>query len=105
MISLLLTSSKWTIIKLGKKWKQLHSLIWLLVPVALTHSLLSSNKYAEDLSKPAMIGLGMAILLMIYELYRHIKSAEKKEKYTPHSKLVAMGVIISLLILIFYPNN
>ncbi|MBC7475735.1 MAG: ferric reductase-like transmembrane domain-containing protein [Candidatus Sericytochromatia bacterium] len=105
MIALLLTSSKWTIKKLGKKWKPLHSLIWILIPLALTHSLLSSNEYAEDLSKPALIGFGSALALVIFELYRHTKRTEKKEKYTLHIQLVTLGTVISLFIIFLYPNN
>jgi len=65
IILMLLTSNLYAQQKLKTGWKLLHSFIWFITPLLLTHSLLASSLYRADPSSQALLAFGFLILLAL----------------------------------------
>ncbi len=96
IVLMLLTSSNVIHRALGKKWKLLQSLIWLVVPLALAHFNLVTNK----IDLPTLIGFGAIILLVIIEfiVYSRRPSIDEKNYYKRHAFLTALGIVIVIVV-------
>lgn len=66
LIPLALTSNKWSIRKLGKRWITLHKAVYIILPAALLHFVLSRKSYTLE---PAFYTAVVALLL----LYRPVR--------------------------------
>lgn len=56
-ISLALTSSDWAIHTLGKNWKRLHRLVYLIIILAVIHIVLIQSSRNFDLTQPIVLSL------------------------------------------------
>lgn len=64
LVPLAATSNKWAMKKLGKKWKQLHKLVYVINVLAVTHFIwVKLSKL--DLAKPASYAIVVAFLLFV----------------------------------------
>lgn len=61
LVPLALTSTKWAMKQLGKNWKRLHMLVYLIVPLAVFHLLWLS----KDPRKALVFGVIVAVLLLL----------------------------------------
>lgn len=71
MVPLAVTSNRWSIRKLGKRWKPLHRLIYPVSVLAIVHFLWQVR--AQDVLEPAAY-LGFLLLLLIWRFVRQVKS-------------------------------
>jgi sulfoxide reductase heme-binding subunit YedZ len=69
LIPLAVTSNKKMIKILGRKWKLLHKSIYIIIVLACLHFIWLVKK---DLTEP-LIYSGIAAVLLIYRVYKHIK--------------------------------
>jgi sulfoxide reductase heme-binding subunit YedZ len=63
LLPLALTSNRWSIRKLGKKWKPLHRLVYPLTLLVIVHFLWQVK--ANDIVEPAMY-LAVLLLLLVW---------------------------------------
>lgn len=63
-----LTSNRWSIRKLGKKWKRLHQAVYLVVPLVVVHFLWSTRASWEE---PGIYG-AIGLILLLYRFSRWI---------------------------------
>ena len=70
MLPLALTSNRWAIRKLGKKWKPLHRLVYPLTLLAIVHFLWQVR--AKDVGEPA-IYLAIFLFLLLWRFVRELK--------------------------------
>ena len=70
MLPLAVTSNRWAIRKLGKKWKPLHRLIYPLTLLAIVHFLWQVR--AKDVGEPA-IYLAFFLVLLLWRFIRQVK--------------------------------
>lgn len=71
MVPLAVTSNRWSIRKLGKRWKPLHRLIYPVAVLAIVHFLWQVR--AKDVLEPAAY-LGFLLVLLIWRFVRQVKS-------------------------------
>lgn len=71
MVPLAVTSNRWSIRKLGKRWKPLHRLIYPLTVLAIVHFLWQVR--AKDIMEPALY-LGFLLLLLMWRFVRQVKT-------------------------------
>jgi sulfoxide reductase heme-binding subunit YedZ len=69
LLPLAITSFKYWMMRLGKNWKRLHRLVYIISPVVVTHFLLASKgditRLKGDLRLPIFYGVIVAILLIL----------------------------------------
>ncbi len=70
MIPLALTSNRWSIRKLGKRWKILHQMIYPLTVLAIVHFLWQVR--ANDVLEPAAY-LAFLVVLLVWRFHRLLK--------------------------------
>jgi DMSO/TMAO reductase YedYZ heme-binding membrane subunit len=70
MTLMLLTSNEYSEKKLGKTWKNLHSLVWLLPFFMVYHGNLSIAQFEKEDFAPATFILGGVALVAFYEFWK-----------------------------------
>jgi DMSO/TMAO reductase YedYZ heme-binding membrane subunit len=70
MALLLLTSNKFSERKLGRQWKNVHSLVWLLPGFMIYHGNLAIANFEKEDFAPAVIILLVVVLVAIYEFIK-----------------------------------
>lgn len=70
MTLMLITSNEYSEKKLGKIWKNLHSLVWLLPFLMVYHGNLSIAQFEKEDFAPATLILGVVALVAIYEFWK-----------------------------------
>ena len=69
LLPLAITSFKYWMMRLGKNWKRLHRLVYIISPVVVIHFLLASKgditRLKGDLSQPILYGVIISILLIL----------------------------------------
>lgn len=67
---MLITSNKASERKLGRQWRNLHSLVWLLPGLMVYHGNLAIANFEKEDFAPAIIILAVVILVAIYEFIK-----------------------------------
>lgn len=94
MTLMLITSNEYSEKKLGKTWKNLHSLVWLLPFLMVYHGNLSIAQFEKEDFAPATLILGVVALVVIYEFW--------KTRSYKRVVLLSMGLVI---VIIFWFTN
>lgn len=94
MTLMLITSNEYSEKKLGKTWKTLHSLVWLLPFLMVYHGNLSIAQFEKEDFAPATLILGVVALVVIYEFW--------KTRSYKRVVLLSMGLVI---VIIFWFTN
>ncbi len=71
MLPMALTSNRWSVRKLGKRWKPLHRVIYPVSVLAVVHFLWQVR--ANDVAEPALY-LGFLLVLLLWRFVRQMKS-------------------------------
>lgn len=70
MALMLITSNKFSEKKLGRQWKNVHSLVWILPVLMMYHGNLSIAQFEKEEFAPASILLVLIALIAIYEFWK-----------------------------------
>ncbi|MBD2387180.1 ferric reductase-like transmembrane domain-containing protein [Cylindrospermum sp. FACHB-282] len=102
-VLLLVTSNRWSQRLLGQNWQKLHSLVWLVLPLVLTHvTFVTLHYHGMILPPPFITYLGLMIFAAV-EFFGLRQNFPNKN--WQHSALVAVGCLICLPIILFLAAN
>jgi len=91
MVLMLMTSNQYSEKKLGRQWKNLHSLVWLLPGLMVLHGNLSIAKFEKEDFAPATFLLSLIAFVAIWEY--------KKTRSCKRVLLLLAGALIAVLFL------
>lgn len=104
-VALLITSNTASQRRMGKNWKRLQRLVWFTLPLAITHSLLSSVRF---LGEPEALGaflLAISAGFVIYEGFFLWRSSAGNRKMLAHVRLLVAGVAAAALLYVVLPTK
>jgi DMSO/TMAO reductase YedYZ heme-binding membrane subunit len=70
MALMLITSNEYSEKKLGRLWKNLHRLVWILPVLMVYHGNLSIAQFEKEDFAPATLVLSLVVLVAIYEFWK-----------------------------------
>jgi DMSO/TMAO reductase YedYZ heme-binding membrane subunit/predicted heme/steroid binding protein len=91
-VVLLITSSITIQKKLKSTWKTMHAFVWLVVPVALAHSVLSTLNFRNEYSLLGLVTFGG---LLIFLIFKTILAKEAEKDRSLDFGLFALGLIVA----------
>lgn len=94
MALMLITSNKFSEKKLGRQWKNVHSLVWILPVLMVYHGNLSIAHFEKEDFAPASIVLVLIALIAIYEFWK-----------TRSYQRVALLLIGFMAVILFWNTN
>ncbi|MEX1997444.1 MAG: hypothetical protein WEA04_02075 [Candidatus Andersenbacteria bacterium] len=98
LTAMLLTSSQQSYRLLGRRWKSLHSLVWLLAPFGLIHSTLTSTLYNGKISLFPLLGFSAVILFVIGEYTLSLARKQPSESARRHALLIGVGSLVAVVV-------
>lgn len=100
IIFLLLATSNTTAQRvLGTRWKYIHRLIWLALPLAFTHSLLASTTFRGRLSFVGGIGLGAILAYVILENILALRLPAPPPARRLHLLYSLIGALLTIILM------
>ncbi len=94
MALMLITSNKFSEKKLGRQWKNVHSLVWILPVLMMYHGNLSIAQFEKEEFAPASILLVLIALIAIYDFWK-----------TRSYKRVVLLLIGFIAVILFWNTN